>query len=125
MDNNQMESFNGATVRHREKVVRGLKKEDSVILTGLRIYHNHVKPHLGLEGKTPGEVAGIHIEGNNPWKTIIQAAAKSISKILYIQYVYIGTRVARNMNMYGLELHREYDERIRLVMVGYERIYGI
>ena len=79
MDNNQMESFNGATVRHREKVVRGLKKEDSVILTGLRIYHNHVKPHLGLEGKTPGEVAGIHIEGNNPWKTIIQAAAKSIS----------------------------------------------
>ena len=27
----------------------------------------------------PGEVAGIRIEGNNKWKTIIQAAAKSIS----------------------------------------------
>ena len=25
---------------------------------------------------TPGEAAGIHIEGNNKWKTLIQAAAK-------------------------------------------------
>ena len=47
-NNNQMESFNGNTVRHREKVVRGLKKKDSVILSGLRIYHNHIRPHLGL-----------------------------------------------------------------------------
>ena len=75
MNNNQMESFNGATIRHREKVVRGLKKENSAILTGMRIYHNHVRPHLGLKGKTPGEVAGIHIEGNNRWKTIIQNAS--------------------------------------------------
>ena len=75
MNNNKMESFNGATVRHREKVVRGLKKEDSAILTGLRIYHNHVRPHQGLDGKTPGEMAGIHIEGSNRWKTIIQNAA--------------------------------------------------
>lgn len=77
MNNNQMESFNGATVRHREKVVRGLKKEDSAMLTGLRIYHNHVRPHLGLNGKTPGESAGIHIEGSNKWKTIIQNAVKN------------------------------------------------
>ena len=77
MNNNQMESFNGATVRHREKVVRGLKKEDSTLLTGLRIYHNHVRPHLGLEGKTPGEMAGIHIEGSNKWKTIIQNASQN------------------------------------------------
>ena len=74
-NNNPMESFNGNTVRHREKVVRGLKREDSPILSGLRIYHNHVRPHLGLDGKTPGEAAGIHIEGDNKWKTIIQAAA--------------------------------------------------
>ena len=79
MNNNQMESFNGETVRHREKIVRGLKKEDSAILTGLRIYHNHVRPHPGLDGKTPGEMAGIHIEGNNLWKTIIQNATKSTS----------------------------------------------
>ena len=75
MNNNQMESFNGNTLRQREKVIRGLKKEDSAILTGLQIYHNHVRPHLGLDGRTPGEVAGIHIEGNNKWKTIIQNAS--------------------------------------------------
>ena len=69
-----MESFNVATVRHREKIVRDLKKEDSAILTGLRIYHNHVRPHLRLDGKTPGEMAGIKIEGSNRWKTIIQNA---------------------------------------------------
>ena len=46
--------------------------------SGLRIWHNHVRPHLGLpDGQTPGEAAGIRIEGGNKWKTIIQAAAKS------------------------------------------------
>ena len=46
----------------------------SHLLTGLKIYHSHVRPHLGLGGKTPGEVAGIHIEGDNKYCTIIQAA---------------------------------------------------
>ena len=27
---------------------RKSKKEDPAIMTGLRIYHNHVRPHLGL-----------------------------------------------------------------------------
>ena len=78
INNNQMESFNGNTLRIREKVVRGLKREDSAILTGLRVYHNHVRPHLGLpEGQTPGEAAGIHVEGSNKWLTMILAAAKA------------------------------------------------
>lgn len=81
MNNNQMESFNGATLRHREKVTRGLKKDDSALITGLRLYHNHVRPHLGLENnKTPGEAAGIHIQGNNKWLTLIQAATKTTAK---------------------------------------------
>ena len=78
MNNNPMESFNGNTVRLREEAARGLKKEDSPILSGLRIYYNHVRSHLGLpDGQTPGEAAGIRIEGDNKWKTMIQAAAKS------------------------------------------------
>ena len=77
MSNNQIESFNDNTVRLREKATRGLKREDSAILAGLRLYHNHVRPHQGLPGKTtPGEAAGIRIEGDNKWKTIIQNAAK-------------------------------------------------
>ncbi len=79
MNNNQMESFNGATIRHREKVTRGLKKEDSAILTGLQLYHNYIRPHLGLDGKTPAEAAGIQIDGENKILTMIQAAAKSRS----------------------------------------------
>ena len=32
---------------------------------------------MGLEGEmTPGEAAGIIIEGKDKWKTMIQAAAK-------------------------------------------------
>ena len=81
-NNNQMESFNGNTIRMREKVVRGLKKEDSAILSGLQAYHNHVRPHLGLPGgQTPGEAAGIHVSGGNPWLTIIQSAAKFAARL--------------------------------------------
>ena len=80
-NNSQMESFNRNAVRHREKVIRGFDKDDTAILAGLRLYHNHVRPHLGLPGNmAPGEAAGIHIEGlpqTNKWKTMIQAAAKS------------------------------------------------
>ena len=43
MNNNQMESFNGNTVRHHEKVTRGLKKGNSVIISGLHMYHNFVR----------------------------------------------------------------------------------
>ena len=77
MNNNQMESFNGNTVRLREEATRGLKSEDSAILTGLRLYHNFVRPHLGLPGNiTPDEAAGIRIDGDNKWKTIIQNAVR-------------------------------------------------
>lgn len=80
-NNNQMESFNGNTVRLRECAVRGLKRDDSAILTGLRLYHNFVRPHLGLpDNQTPAEAAGIIIEGRNKWLTMIQAAAKAKAK---------------------------------------------
>ena len=77
MNNNPMESFNGNTVRLREEAARDLKKEDSAILSGLRVYHNFVRSHLALDGKTPAEAAGILVEGENRIRTIIQAAAKS------------------------------------------------
>ena len=50
MNNNPMESFNGNTIRLREEATRGLKREDSAILTGLRLYHNHVRQHQGSAG---------------------------------------------------------------------------
>lgn len=71
-----MERLNGE-IRDREKVTRNLKKVDSPILTGLQIFHNYVRPHMGLNGKTPSELAGIEVEGENKWVTLIQNASES------------------------------------------------
>lgn len=62
--------------RDREKVMRGLKKDDSPLLTGYQIYHNYVRPHMSLKGKTPSEVCGIKVEGENKWLTLIQKARR-------------------------------------------------
>jgi len=72
--NNKMERFNGE-LRDREKTFRSLKTEDSPILEGMQIYHNFVRPHMGLDGRTPADAAGIQVEGDNKWLTIIQNAA--------------------------------------------------
>jgi transposase-like protein len=73
--NQKMEAFNG-TVRSREKVMRSLKREDSPILDGYQIFHNHMRTHMALDGKTPAELAGIEIKGENKWLTLIQNARK-------------------------------------------------
>jgi transposase-like protein len=76
VDNRKMEAFNG-TVRSREKVMRSLKREDSPILDGYQIYHNHIRTHMALDGKTPAELAGIQVKGENKWLTLIQNASNS------------------------------------------------
>ena len=72
-NNNKMERFNGE-IRDREKVIRGLKRRDTPILTGYQIYHNYLRPHEALDGRTPAEACGIEIKGNNKWLTLIQNA---------------------------------------------------
>jgi hypothetical protein len=62
---------------NREKVMRGVKKMDSVIFDGSQIYHNYVRPHMSLDGKTPAEACGIEIKGDNKWITVIQNAKKN------------------------------------------------
>lgn len=69
-----MERLNGE-IRDREKVFRGLKKMDTPIIEGMRVYYNFTKKHGSLGGMTPAEASGITIEGKNKWKTIIQNAA--------------------------------------------------
>jgi transposase-like protein len=73
--NNKMERMNGE-IRDREKTMRGLKRTDTPILKGYQIYHNFVRPHQALKGRTPAELAGIKVEGDNKWLTIIQNASK-------------------------------------------------
>jgi len=73
--NNKMERMNGE-IRDREKVMRGLKKSDTPVIAGYQIYHNFVRPHEGLNGKTPSEKAGITVEGQDKWLTLIQNASR-------------------------------------------------
>jgi putative transposase len=74
-DNNKMERINGE-IRDREKTMRGLKKKDTPILQGMQIFHNYIRPHEGLGGKTPSEACGIEIKGENKWITLIQNASQ-------------------------------------------------
>lgn len=72
-----MERLNGE-FRDREKVVRGVKKSNSPLIEGYQIYHNYIRPHMALEGKTPADVAGIEVKGENKWLTLIQNASKHV-----------------------------------------------
>ena len=49
---------------------------DSPIFDGSQIYHNYVRPHMALEGKTPAEKCGIEVKGKDKWKTLIQQASQ-------------------------------------------------
>ena len=51
-NNNKMERLNGK-IHYREKVFRGLKKMDTAILDGMRVYYNYTKKHSGINGMTP------------------------------------------------------------------------
>jgi len=44
---------------------------------GYQIFHNYVRPHMGLDGQTPAERCGIKIEGENKWLTLIQKAERN------------------------------------------------
>ena len=74
--NNKMERMNGE-LRDRERVMRSIKTEDSPIFKGLQLYHNYFRPHMALEGATPAERAGIKIEGDNKWITLIHNATRN------------------------------------------------
>lgn len=71
-----MERLNGE-IRDREKVMRGLKRGDSPILKGYEIFHNYLRPHMTLDGRTPAQACGIEIMGPNKWITLIQKASRS------------------------------------------------
>jgi transposase-like protein len=73
-NNNLIERLNG-TVREREKVMRGFKKEESAqqILEGFRAYYNFIRKHQSLEGKTPAEMANIDLSlERNRWMDLIK-----------------------------------------------------
>ena len=47
----------------------------SLNIDGYQLYHNYIRPHMSLDGKTPAEACGIEIQGDNKWITLIQNAS--------------------------------------------------
>ncbi len=56
--NNVIERFHG-TIKARTKVMRGMQNRETakIIMGGWLVHYNFFRPHEGLGGKTPGEVA--------------------------------------------------------------------
>jgi len=75
MNNKKMERMNGE-FRDIEKIMRGIKKDDSVMFDGYQLYHNYLRPHMGLDGKTPADECGIHLLSPRIWITLIQNASQ-------------------------------------------------
>ena len=69
--NNVLERMHGS-IREREKVIRGLKVDDTPIIPMNQIYYNFIRPHQGLEGRTPAEAAGIGISGEDKWSKLLK-----------------------------------------------------
>jgi putative transposase len=67
-------------IRDGEKTMCGLKQNRTTILRGYMLYHNYLREHEGLNGKTPSEMCGIKVEGENKWITLIQNASTKRQK---------------------------------------------
>lgn len=77
-NNNILERLNG-TFRERTKVMRSLDSSMGAqeFATGLQTYYNYIRPHMGINGLTPAQMAGIPINlTGNRWETMIGLAVK-------------------------------------------------
>lgn len=67
------------TIPHIDWTASGSGHKDYRLanLKRLSVFHNHMRPHMALGGKTPAEAAGIEVNGDNKWLTLIQNAQVS------------------------------------------------
>jgi hypothetical protein len=75
--NNVPERMHGS-IREREKIMRGIKVDDTPIIPMNQIYYNFVRPHMGLDGKTPAEAAGIGIDEQNKWRGLLNKSTERL-----------------------------------------------
>jgi len=76
--NNVLERMHGS-IREREKVMRGLKVDDTPIIPMNQIYYNFIRPHQALDGRTPAEAAGIGIREENKWIKLLRLGINRFS----------------------------------------------
>lgn len=73
--NNVLERMHGS-IREREKVMRGLKVDETPIIPMNQIYYNFIRPHMGLNGRTSAELAGVGIGGANKWEELLKRSTR-------------------------------------------------
>jgi hypothetical protein len=73
--NNVLERMHGS-IREREKVMRGMKVDDTPIIPMNQINYNFIRPHMGLNGRTPAETAGVGIDGENKWMGLLEKSTR-------------------------------------------------
>jgi len=69
-NNNVVERFNG-TQRRRYAPRRGIKRRNSPVFPGFRVWYNFARRHTALGRSTPAEAAGVRVHGDNKWVTLI------------------------------------------------------
>lgn len=79
--NNRIERLHG-TEKQRTKVMRGFDTDagSSAIMEAFRAHYNLVRPHEGLDGRTPADVAGINPLGRPlSWKDLLALISREPS----------------------------------------------
>jgi uncharacterized LabA/DUF88 family protein len=75
-NNNIVERLNG-TFRERTKVMRSLSTDGGAdaYIKGMQTYYNYIRPHQGIGGRTPSQMAHIPINlDGNRWLKMIELA---------------------------------------------------
>lgn len=52
--------------------MRAIKKPDSPVIDGYRIYYNFIRPHMAFCGRTPSEMAKFRPLIGNKWLHLIR-----------------------------------------------------
>ena len=73
--NNSLFECQNGTVRNRIKTVRGFDSENTALLFLFITYYNFIRPHMGINGKTPAEAMGIRVDGIDKWATLLAFAS--------------------------------------------------
>lgn len=77
-----IERFNG-TIKNRTKTMRCFESfyPCQNTLNMFKIYYNYLRPHEALNGKTPAQVAGINLDFQERWATLLSNSLLSCQQL--------------------------------------------